>query len=102
MPVLIVGNLLTGRIREDPPGSGSRKVSHRISPATAVGGLGRLIMSHVRRDPPGPKRGFLGLSHLKRMQADLLGFPTELARTYGDLVCVPMGPMRLYFVNHPN
>jgi cytochrome P450 len=59
-------------------------------------------MSHVRRDPPGPKRGFLGLSNLKQMQSDLLGFPTSLARTYGDLVCVPMGPMRLYFVNHPN
>ncbi len=29
------------------------------------------------------------------------GFPTELARTYGDLACVRMGPQRLYFVNHP-
>ncbi len=58
-------------------------------------------MSHIRRDPPGPKRGFLGLAHLKRFRANLLEFPLELARTYGDLVCVPMGPMRLYFVNHP-
>jgi cytochrome P450 len=58
-------------------------------------------MSRIPRDPPGPKRGLLGLSHLKRFRENLLQFPTELARTYGDLVCVPMGPMRLYFVNHP-
>jgi cytochrome P450 len=58
-------------------------------------------MSHLRRDPPGPKTGFLGLSHLRRMRDDLLGFPTGLARTYGDLVQVRMGPVRLYFVNHP-
>lgn len=59
-------------------------------------------MSHIRRDPPGPKRGLLGLAHFKRFRDNLLGFPTEMVRTYGDLVCVPMGPMRLYFVNHPN
>jgi cytochrome P450 len=45
--------------------------------------------------------GFLGLAHLRRMREDLLGFPTELARTYGDLACLRMGPQRFYFVNHP-
>jgi cytochrome P450 len=54
------------------------------------------------RTPPGPKTGFLGLAHVRRMRDDLLGFPTELARKYGDLVHVRMGPERLYFVNHPN
>lgn len=58
-------------------------------------------MSASRRSPPGPKTGFLGLSHVRRMRSDLLGFPTELARTYGDLVRVRMGPEQLYFVNHP-
>jgi cytochrome P450 len=58
-------------------------------------------MSASRRDPPGPKTGFLGLAHLRRMRDELLEFPTELARTYGDLVSVRMGPQRLYFVNHP-
>ncbi len=58
-------------------------------------------MSASRRDPPGPRTGFLGLAHLRRMREDLLGFPTELARTYGDLACLRMGPQRFYFVNHP-
>jgi cytochrome P450 len=58
-------------------------------------------MSASLRNPPGPKTGFLGLANLRRMRDELLGFPTELARTYGDLVCVRMGPERLYFANHP-
>jgi cytochrome P450 len=58
-------------------------------------------MSASRRDPPGPRTGFLGLAHLRRMREDLLGFPTELARTYGDVACLRMGPQRFYFVNHP-
>jgi cytochrome P450 len=58
-------------------------------------------MSASRRDPPGPKTGFLGLAHLRRMRDELLGFPTELARTYGDLASLRMGPKRLYFINHP-
>ena len=46
----------------------------------------RKRMSVRRADPPGPKTGFLGLSHLRRMREELLGFPTQLARTYGDLL----------------
>jgi cytochrome P450 len=58
-------------------------------------------MSASRQDPPGPRTGFLGLAHLRRMREDLLGFPTELARTYGDLASLRMGAVRLYFLNHP-
>src|SRR5579863_3489042 len=56
----------------------------------------------AKRKPPGPKNGILGLQHLHQMRGDLLGFPTELARKYGDLVYVRMGPTGLYFVNHPD
>jgi hypothetical protein len=45
-------------------------------------------MSASRRDPPGPRMGFLGLAHLRRMRDELLDVSTELARRYADLVGV--------------
>jgi cytochrome P450 len=59
-------------------------------------------MAAVKRFPPGPKSGLLGWSLARRFQRELLEFPTELARTHGDLVHVRLGPVHLYFVNHPD
>lgn len=59
-------------------------------------------MSAKRRYPPGPKREYFGLPLVRRMRNELLEFPTEMARTYGDLVYVPLGPVRAFYVNHPD
>ncbi len=59
-------------------------------------------MSVARQRPPGPPTGFFGMGHVRRLRTRLLEYPTELARTYGDLVYVRMGPIRAYFVNHPD
>src|SRR5580700_11718393 len=37
---------------------------------------------------PGPKTGFFDFSLARRLQNERLEFPTELARTYGDLAHV--------------
>src|SRR5262245_8783991 len=36
------------------------------------------------------------------MRRDPLGFVAAMARDYGDVVCLRMGPVRLYSVHHPD
>jgi cytochrome P450 len=52
--------------------------------------------------PPGPTDWLFGLRLLGRLRRDLLGFATELRDRYGDLVLVRFGPIRAFFVNHPD
>jgi cytochrome P450 len=59
-------------------------------------------MAAANRFPPGPKTGFFDFSLARRLQNERLEFPTELARTYGDLAHVRLGPVHLYFANHPD
>jgi cytochrome P450 len=59
-------------------------------------------MAAANRFPPGPKSGFFDWSLARRLQNERLEVPTELARTYGDLAHVRLGPVHLYFVNHPD
>jgi cytochrome P450 len=59
-------------------------------------------MASVKRFPLGPKSGFFDWSLARRLQNERLEFPTELARTYGDLAHFRLGPVHLYFVNHPD
>lgn len=59
-------------------------------------------MATANRFPPGPKTGYFDWALAKRLQNERLEFPTELARTYGDLVHFRFGPVHLYFVNHPD
>ncbi|MEX2558682.1 MAG: cytochrome P450 [Pirellulales bacterium] len=56
----------------------------------------------MNRTPPGP-RGLLTMLRLaRRAGADPLGGLLELARTYGDLVMLRVGPSRFCLVNHPD
>ena len=55
-----------------------------------------------RATPPGPDGDFLGLRSIRRFRRDALGYLTELARTYGDLVRFPFGPFQVYLVSHPD
>jgi cytochrome P450 len=59
-------------------------------------------MAAANRFPPGPKTGFFDWSLARRLQNERLEFPTELARTYGDLAHIRLGPVHLYFANHPD
>src|SRR4051812_28449219 len=58
-------------------------------------------MSAVRTSPPGPKPRWLG-GNLAAFRRDRLGFLTECARTYGDVVALRFGPRRMMVVNHPD
>ena len=56
----------------------------------------------VNRTPPGPK-GLLSLVQLaRRAGTDPLDCLLELARTYGDLIMLRLGPVRFCIVNHPD
>ncbi len=59
-------------------------------------------VSGVRRFPPGPRHGFFDLTLARQLQTDRLGYPLQLARTYGDLIYSRLGPIHLYFANHPD
>jgi hypothetical protein len=39
---------------------------------------------------------------LPRLRRDPLGVFVNLAREYGDVVCIPAGPRRVYLLNHPD
>lgn len=50
---------------------------------------------------PGPRgRPLLGV--LPELRRDPLGFFTSAARNYGDIVALPVGPRRVYLLNHPD
>src|SRR3954468_19601422 len=40
--------------------------------------------------------------HLRPFQRDRLGYLTECARSYGDIVDLRLGPMRIRVLNHPD
>jgi cytochrome P450 len=50
--------------------------------------------------PPGP-RGYPWLGVLPQMRRDSLGFLSAMVRTYGDIVTLPFGPVRVYLLCHP-
>ena len=54
--------------------------------------------------PPGPRRVLSGnpLFGFLAFRRDALGFLTEIAREYGDVVFFRMGPQRVYMLNHPD
>lgn len=51
--------------------------------------------------PPGPKRAMPG-SNLLKMRRDPLAFLTTLAREYGDIAHVKLGPQHVFLLNHPD
>jgi cytochrome P450 len=59
-------------------------------------------MAAAKRFPPGPKTGYFDWSLARRLQTERLDYPLELARTYGDLAYFRLGPVHLYFANHPD
>ena len=50
--------------------------------------------------PPG-SRGYPWLGVLPQMRRDSLGFLSTMVRTYGDIVALPFGPVRVYLLCHP-
>jgi cytochrome P450 len=58
-------------------------------------------MTAPRKVPLGPKGHWLW-GNLPAFRRDRLGFLTECAQTYGDLVALRFGPRRLLLVNHPD
>ncbi len=54
-----------------------------------------------RKIAPGPKGHWL-LGNLPGFRRDRLGFLTECAQTYGDVVALRFGPRRMLVVNHPD
>src|SRR5256885_12663911 len=55
----------------------------------------------TRRLPPGPKGHFL-LGNLPEFGKDLLGFITQCAREYGDIVRLRLANRVAYLLNHPD
>src|SRR5437762_10272631 len=55
----------------------------------------------TRRLPPGPKGHFL-LGNLPQFGKDLLGFITQCAREYGDIVRLRLANRVAYLLNHPD
>ncbi len=51
--------------------------------------------------PPGPKRHFL-LGNLPEFGRDILGFFTDCAKQYGDVVSLRLGSWPALFINHPD
>jgi cytochrome P450 len=54
------------------------------------------------RFPPGPRDWTFGLSQLRKMKHDVLGYYTELHRRYGDVVFLRFGPYQTYVFFHPD
>ena len=52
--------------------------------------------------PPGPHDWTFGLSQLRKMKQDILGYYTELHRRYGDVVYLRFGPYPTYVFFHPD
>jgi cytochrome P450 len=81
-----------------------------MSSAEAVGAgfrmsLGRRVARAAQRDrvprPPGPGRGIPG-TPLAMMRRDPLGMLLSIARDYGDIAYVRLGPFDVYIVSHPD
>jgi cytochrome P450 len=51
--------------------------------------------------PPGPRDRCFGMALGQRLQKQTLAMVTDLARNYGDLAYMRLGPMHVYTVNHP-
>jgi len=51
--------------------------------------------------PPGPRDRFCGVTFVRPMRRDPLGFARRVAAEYGDFAYVRLGWVRLYFVNRP-
>src|SRR5262249_13136468 len=52
--------------------------------------------------PPGPRDWFFGLTIGLRSLREPLVFLQEMARLYGDIAYVHVGPYRSYVINHPD
>ncbi len=52
--------------------------------------------------PPGPRDWFFGLTIGLRSLREPLTFLQEMARDYGDIAYVRVGPYQSYVINHPN
>jgi cytochrome P450 len=52
--------------------------------------------------PPGPRDWSFGLSIAMRSVREPLPFLEELARRYGDVVHIGVGPIHSFLLNHPN
>jgi cytochrome P450 len=52
--------------------------------------------------PPGPRDRFFGLTLGLRSLREPLPFLQEMARRYGDMAYVRVGPFQSYLLNHPN
>jgi cytochrome P450 len=59
------------------------------------------IRTAVGLVPPGPSRA-ASLRTLLDLNRDRLGMMTSAARRFGDAVRLPVGPMTMYFFNHPD
>lgn len=51
--------------------------------------------------PPGPPGRWIG-GNLREFRADPLGFLTDLARRYGDVAAMRLGPANIWMLNHPD
>jgi cytochrome P450 len=52
--------------------------------------------------PPGPRDWTFGFSQMRRIKQDVLGYYTDLHRTYGDAAFLRLGPYRAYVFFHPD
>jgi hypothetical protein len=52
--------------------------------------------------PPGPRDWFFGLTLGLRSLREPLAFLQEMARDYGDIAYVRVGPYHSYVINHPD
>jgi cytochrome P450 len=52
--------------------------------------------------PPGPRDWLFGLTLGRRLFREPLSFLLEVARRYGDIVHLHLGPVRSYVINHPH
>ena len=57
--------------------------------------------ARVCATPPGP-RGYPLLGVIPKARRDPLGFFLDAARTFGDVVALPLGVRRLYLLAHPD
>jgi cytochrome P450 len=60
------------------------------------------MTSMKTHNPPGPRDGFFGLTIGLRSLREPLAFLQEMARDYGDIAYVRVGPYHSYVINHPD